>query len=170
MSLTEVRGKLAGTYSGGMKRCLDLASSLVHRPEVLFLDEPTEGLDPQSRTALWEELERVNGRYDEFLTTHYMEEADRLCGRLGIIDHGRIVASGSPDGLKRAVGSDTVMLRLEAEGGSGSPRPRLRSSAGSMTSSPSSAPIGRRPASASPLPMPRRLSQGCSAGSTRPNW
>ena len=116
MTLTEVGGKLAGTYSGGMKRRLDLASALVHRPEVLFLDEPTEGLDPQSRTALWEELERVNrAGTTMFLTTHYMEEADRLCGRLGIIDHGRIVASGSPEVLKRAVGSDTVTLRLESE-------------------------------------------------------
>ena len=118
MSLTEVAGKLAGTYSGGMKRRLDLASALVHRPQVLFLDEPTEGLDPQSRTALWEELERVNrAGTTMFLTTHYMEEADRLCGRLGIIDHGRIVASGSPADLKRAVGSDSVTLRLDAETG-----------------------------------------------------
>jgi ABC-2 type transport system ATP-binding protein len=120
MSLTAVSRKLAGTYSGGMKRRLDLASALVHRPEVLFLDEPTEGLDPQSRTALWEELERVNrAGTTMFLTTHYMEEADRLCGRLGIIDHGRIVASGSPDELKRAVGSDRVTLRLEADGADG---------------------------------------------------
>jgi ABC-2 type transport system ATP-binding protein len=117
MGLAEVGGKLAGTYSGGMKRRLDLASALVHRPDVLFLDEPTEGLDPQSRTALWEELERVNrGGTTMFLTTHYMEEADRLCGRLAIIDHGRIVASGSPDDLKRAVGSDSVTLRLAADG------------------------------------------------------
>ena len=117
MSLAEVGNKLAGTYSGGMKRRLDLASALVHRPDVLFLDEPTEGLDPQSRTALWEELERVNrGGTTMFLTTHYMEEADRLCGRLAIIDHGRIVASGSPADLKHAVGSDTVTLRLGSEG------------------------------------------------------
>src|SRR4029453_12893541 len=106
-----------GTYSGGMKRRLDLASALVHRPPVLSLDEPTEGLDPQSRAALWDELARVNANGTTmFLTTHYMEEADRLCGRLAIIDHGRIVASGSPDDLKRAVGSDTVTLRLAADG------------------------------------------------------
>jgi ABC-2 type transport system ATP-binding protein len=116
MGLAEVGGKLAGTYSGGMKRRLDLASALVHRPGVLFLDEPTEGLDPQSRAALWDELARVNGTGTTmFLTTHYMEEADRLCGRLAIIDHGRIVASGSPDDLKRAVGSDTVTLRLTVD-------------------------------------------------------
>ena len=117
MSLTEVGRKLAGTYSGGMKRRLDLASALVHRPDVLFLDEPTEGLDPQSRAALWDELARINRTGTTmFLTTHYMEEADRLCDRLAIVDHGRIVASGSPDDLKRAVGSDTVTLRLVADG------------------------------------------------------
>ena len=118
MTLTEVGGKLAGTYSGGMKRRLDLASALVHRPEVLFLDEPTEGLDWQSRTALWEELERVNrAGTTMFLTTHYMEEADRLCGRLGIIDHGRIVASGSPEALKRAVGFGHGHVAARVRGG-----------------------------------------------------
>jgi len=120
MGLAEVAGKLAGTYSGGMKRRLDLASALVHRPDVLFLDEPTEGLDPQSRAALWEELERVNqAGTTMFLTTHYMEEADRLCRRLAIIDHGRIVSSGTPEELKRAVGSDTVTLRLDSDGADG---------------------------------------------------
>jgi ABC-2 type transport system ATP-binding protein len=117
MGLADVGRKLAGTYSGGMKRRLDLASALVHRPEVLFLDEPTEGLDPQSRVALWDELARVNATGTTmFLTTHYMEEADRLCDRLAIVDHGHIVAEGSPDDLKHAVGSDTVSLRLVAEG------------------------------------------------------
>jgi ABC-2 type transport system ATP-binding protein len=120
MGLTDVGRKLAGTYSGGMKRRLDLASALVHRPDVLFLDEPTEGLDPQSRAALWDELARINGTGTTmFLTTHYMEEADRLCDRLAIVDQGRIVASGSPDDLKRAVGSDTVTLRLVADGPDG---------------------------------------------------
>jgi ABC-2 type transport system ATP-binding protein len=117
MSLAEVARKPAGTYSGGMKRRLDLATALVHQPEVLFLDEPTEGLDPQSRLALWEELARVNASGTTmFLTTHYMEEADTLCDRLAIIDHGRIVASGSPADLKRRIGSDTVTLRLAADG------------------------------------------------------
>jgi ABC-2 type transport system ATP-binding protein len=116
MALTEVAGKAAGTYSGGMKRRLDLASALVHRPQLMFLDEPTEGLDPQSRSALWEELARVNASGTTmFLTTHYMEEADRLCGRLAIIDQGRIVASGSPAALKRSIGAETVVLRLAAE-------------------------------------------------------
>ncbi|MFL5778759.1 MAG: ATP-binding cassette domain-containing protein [Chloroflexota bacterium] len=113
MALSDVGGKLAGTYSGGMKRRLDLATALVHRPEVLFLDEPTEGLDPQSRTTLWEELERINkAGTTMFLTTHYMEEADRLCERLAIIDHGKIVAEGSPTTLKRSIGGDTVVLQF----------------------------------------------------------
>jgi daunorubicin resistance ABC transporter ATP-binding subunit len=117
MGLAEAGNKLAGTYSGGMRRRLDLASALVHRPRVLFLDEPTEGLDPQSRTALWEELLRVRAAGTTmFLTTHYMEEADRLCDRLAIIDHGRIVVEGSPADLKRSVGSDTVSLTLADDG------------------------------------------------------
>ncbi len=116
-SLSDVAGKLVGTYSGGMRRRLDLASSLVHQPRVLFLDEPTEGLDPQSRTALWEELARINAAGTTmFLTTHYMEEADRLCGRVAIIDLGRIVVTGSPAELKRSIGADTVLLQLGADG------------------------------------------------------
>jgi ABC-2 type transport system ATP-binding protein len=120
MGLTDVAGRLAGTYSGGMRRRLDLASALVHRPEVLFLDEPTEGLDPQSRSALWEELERINRTGTTMiLTTHYMEEADRLCERLAIIDVGRIVVEGSPAELKRSVGADSVELRLIPNEGPG---------------------------------------------------
>jgi ABC-2 type transport system ATP-binding protein len=114
MGLTSVAKKLTGTYSGGMKRRLDLASALMHRPDVLILDEPTEGLDPQSRTALWEELERISrSGTTMLLTTHYMEEADRLCSRLAIIDNGHIVVDGSPAELKRTVGADTVVLQLE---------------------------------------------------------
>jgi ABC-2 type transport system ATP-binding protein len=96
-----------------MKRRLDLASALMHRPEVLFLDEPTEGLDPQSRTALWEELERISrAGTTMLLTTHYMEEADRLCSRLAIIDGGKIVVEGTPADLKRSLGGDTVVIQL----------------------------------------------------------
>jgi ABC-2 type transport system ATP-binding protein len=120
MGLTEVAGKLTGTYSGGMRRRLDLAAALVHRPAVLFLDEPTEGLDPQSRSALWDELRRIrDAGTTMLLTTHYMEEADSLCSRLSIIDRGRIVASGTPAELKRSVGKDTVDLRLVADDGDG---------------------------------------------------
>jgi ABC-2 type transport system ATP-binding protein len=120
MGLTSVGKKLTGTYSGGMKRRLDLASALVHRPEVLILDEPTEGLDPQSRTALWEELERISqAGTTMLLTTHYMEEADRLCTRLAIIDNGKIVIDGAPAELKRSIGADAVVLQLEPEAGGG---------------------------------------------------
>ncbi len=122
MGLTEAAGKLSGTYSGGMKRRLDLASALVHRPEVLFLDEPTEGLDPQSRLALWDELIRVNRAGTTMvLTTHYMEEADRLCERLAIIDRGKIVVEGSPAELKRSIGAETVSLRLAPPGATSVP-------------------------------------------------
>ncbi len=89
-------------YSGGMKRRLDLASALVHRPEVLFLDEPTTGLDPASRLTVWDEVRRINEQGTTiFLTTQYLEEADQLCNRLAIIDNGRIVREGTPAGLKQ---------------------------------------------------------------------
>ncbi len=118
VGLTSVGKKLTGTYSGGMKRRLDLASALMHQPELLILDEPTEGLDPQSRTALWEELERISrAGTTMLLTTHYMEEADRLCSRLAIIDNGQIVIEGAPSDLKQSVGADTVVLQLD--GGDG---------------------------------------------------
>ena len=97
-------------YSGGMKRRLDLALALVHRPSILFLDEPTTGLDPQSRTALWEEVARL-AREDEvtvFLTTQYLEEADVLADRVGIIDHGKIVAEGTPAARKAEIGRPSV--------------------------------------------------------------
>ena len=88
-------------YSGGMKRRLDLASALVHRPEVLFLDEPTTGLDPASRLTVWDEVRRINERGTTvFLTTQYLEEADQLCDRLAIIDDGQIVREGTPVALK----------------------------------------------------------------------
>jgi ABC-2 type transport system ATP-binding protein len=97
-------------YSGGMKRRLDLAMALIHRPTVLFLDEPTTGLDIQSRTALWDEVARLArvDRVTVFLTTQYLEEADALADRVGIIDHGRIVAEGTPAELKAQVGRPTV--------------------------------------------------------------
>jgi ABC-2 type transport system ATP-binding protein len=120
MGLTSAAKKLTGTYSGGMRRRLDLASALVHRPELLILDEPTEGLDPQSRTALWEELQRIGaGGTTMLLTTHYMEEADHLCSRLAIIDNGKIVVEGAPADLKRSIGADTVVLQVERAGGDG---------------------------------------------------
>jgi len=118
MGLAEVATKLTGQYSGGMKRRLDLAAALVHRPQLLILDEPTEGLDPQSRTALWEELERISrAGTTMLLTTHYMEEADRLCTRLAIIDNGKIEVDGAPADLKRGIGADTVVLQLDGADG-----------------------------------------------------
>jgi ABC-2 type transport system ATP-binding protein len=110
VGLTEAADRRVGGYSGGMKRRLDLALALVHSPRILFLDEPTTGLDPQSRAALWEEVARL--ARDEgmtvFLTTQYLEEADALADRIGIIDHGRIVAEGTPAQLKAEIGSPTV--------------------------------------------------------------
>jgi len=102
------------TYSGGMKRRLDLAASLIHGPEVLFLDEPTTGLDPVSRAQVWDEVRRLNGELGVtvFLTTQYLEEADALADRVAIIDGGRIVEEGSPSELKRAVGADVIVVDL----------------------------------------------------------
>jgi ABC-2 type transport system ATP-binding protein len=101
VELTDAGDRLIKGYSGGMKRRLDLASALVHEPEVLFLDEPTTGLDPVSRLTVWDEVRRINERGTTvFLTTQYLEEADRLCDRLAIIDDGRIVREGTPQQLK----------------------------------------------------------------------
>jgi ABC-2 type transport system ATP-binding protein len=112
-ALTDARDKRAGAYSGGMRRRLDLAQGLVHAPPLVFLDEPTTGLDPQTRTALWTHLGELRaGGTTIFLTTQYMEEADRLCSRLAIIDHGKIVVEGSPVGLKANVGGDVVTVSL----------------------------------------------------------
>ena len=110
MELTGAADRRVGGYSGGMKRRLDLALALVHRPRVLFLDEPTTGLDPQSRTALWEEVARLvkEEGMTVFLTTQYLEEADIMADRVGIIDHGEIVAEDTPAGLKAEIGRPTV--------------------------------------------------------------
>ena len=106
-----------GTYSGGMKRRLDLAAALVHNPQILFLDEPTTGLDPASRARVWAEIRRLNQQLGMtiFLTTQYLEEADELAHRVGIIDHGRIVAEGTPGELKRSVGTDVIVARVDGD-------------------------------------------------------
>jgi ABC-2 type transport system ATP-binding protein len=106
-----------GTYSGGMKRRLDLAASLVHNPEVLFLDEPTTGLDPISRAKVWDEVRRLNEQLGMtiFLTTQYLEEADHLAHRVGIINGGRLVAEGTPEELKRTVGTDLVVVEVDGD-------------------------------------------------------
>ena len=110
VGLTQAADRKVGGYSGGMKRRLDLALALAHRPRILFLDEPTTGLDIQSRLALWAEVERLarDDGVTVFLTTQYLEEADALAARVGIIDHGHIVAEGSPAALKAQVGRPTV--------------------------------------------------------------
>jgi ABC-2 type transport system ATP-binding protein len=114
VGLAEAGGRLAKTYSGGMQRRLDVALGLVHRPKVLFLDEPTTGLDPEARAELWREIERLAGEEEMtiLLTTHYLEEADRLASRLVIVDRGRIVAKGSPEDLKSELRGDTVQVQL----------------------------------------------------------
>jgi ABC-2 type transport system ATP-binding protein len=110
VGLGDAADRKVGGYSGGMKRRLDLALALVHHPRILFLDEPTTGLDIQSRTALWEEVERLakEDGVTVFLTTQYLEEADALAGRVGIIDHGHIVAEGTPAALKAEIGEPSV--------------------------------------------------------------
>jgi ABC-2 type transport system ATP-binding protein len=112
--LTEAADRQVRTYSGGMQRKLDVALGLVHRPRVLFLDEPTTGLDPEARADLWDEVERLSG--DEgltvLLTTHYLEEADRLADQLAIVDHGKVVAEGTPEALKAELRGDSVQVEL----------------------------------------------------------
>jgi ABC-2 type transport system ATP-binding protein len=105
------------TYSGGMRRRLDLAAALVHNPDILFLDEPTTGLDPTSRASVWGEVRRLNAELGMtiFLTTQYLEEADELAHRVGIIDKGRIVAEGTPAQLKHAVGTDVIVVRVDGD-------------------------------------------------------
>lgn len=115
IDLGEALDRRVGTYSGGMKRRLDLAAALVHNPDVLFLDEPTTGLDPVSRAVVWGEVRRLNEelRMTIFLTTQYLEEADELAHRVGIIDAGKIVAEGTPEALKRGVGNDVIVAEVD---------------------------------------------------------
>jgi ABC-2 type transport system ATP-binding protein len=110
-----------GTYSGGMRRRLDLAAALVHGPQVLFLDEPTTGLDPVSRARMWQEVRRLNREQGMtiFLTTQYLEEADALADRVGIIDGGRLVAEGTPEQLKRSVGNDVIVAQVDGHAAAG---------------------------------------------------
>jgi ABC-2 type transport system ATP-binding protein len=130
VDIGDALGRPISTYSGGMKRRLDLAAALVHNPDVLFLDEPTTGLDPVSRARVWEEVRRLNRELEMtiFLTTQYLEEADELADRVGIINGGRLVAEGSPTELKRSIGNDVIFARLD--GNAAPARPAVQSLAG----------------------------------------
>jgi ABC-2 type transport system ATP-binding protein len=112
--LADAADRLVKTYSGGMQRRLDIAMGLLHRPQVLFLDEPTTGLDPEARAEMWREIERLAGEelMTILITTHYMEEADRLASRLAIVDRGRVVIDGTPAGLKSDLEGDTIQIEL----------------------------------------------------------
>jgi ABC-2 type transport system ATP-binding protein len=117
VELSEFGRKKVQTYSGGMRRRLELAAGLIHRPKVLFLDEPTLGLDVQTRTATWDYIRALKKEYGMtlFMTTHYLEEADALCDRVSIIDHGHIIVTGNPEELKNALGGDLVTLRIKED-------------------------------------------------------
>ncbi len=111
LELEEAADRQTGTYSGGQRRRLDIGLGLMHRPQLLFLDEPTTGLDPQSRARMWEEVKRLkDSGTTVFLTTHYLDEADALCDRLAIIDHGKLVAEGTPAELKKEIAGDVVTI------------------------------------------------------------
>jgi ABC-2 type transport system ATP-binding protein len=114
VDLQDVADKRAETFSGGMQKRLDTATVLVHRPPVVFLDEPTTGLDPEARLRVWDYFEKINNRGTTvFLTTQYLEEADQLCDRLAVLENGQIIAEGTPDSLKAAVGRETLTVALE---------------------------------------------------------
>ena len=117
LDLVSAADRPTGTYSGGMRRRLDVGLGIVHRPQVLFLDEPTTGLDPQARARMWDEIKRLRDQGTTvFLTTHYLEEADALADRLAIIDHGKIVAEGTSSQLKQKVAGDVVTIGVDGAG------------------------------------------------------
>ena len=117
LDLVEAADRTCQTYSGGMRRRLNIGIGMVHRPALLFLDEPTTGLDPQARARLWEEIRKLRDTGTTvFLTTHYLEEADALCDQLAIIDHGKIVAQGSPDALKHEIAGDVLTIGVNGHG------------------------------------------------------
>ena len=173
VGLTEAADRRVRGYSGGMKRRLDLALALVHRPRILFLDEPTTGLDIQSRTALWEEVRRLakDDGVTVFLTTQYLEEADVLADRVGIIDHGKIVAEGTPEALKAEIGRPTVEMVPADPGGRGPGRDDPRRASASRSPRCAAWRYGSpaRPTSrASSAPSTPSTSRSASSSSTRP--
>ena len=116
VELSDRQHDSVNTYSGGMRKRLDIAGGLLHRPKVLFLDEPTLGLDIQTRYKIWEYIKKIHKEYEMsiFLTTHYMEEADRLCDNISIIDHGKIKVTNSPVSLKNALGNDVIVFEVDS--------------------------------------------------------
>mgnify|MGYP005832816347 CR=1 FL=1 len=118
VKLEDAADRMVKTYSGGMRKRLELAEGLIHRPKVLFLDEPTLGLDVQTRAVMWDYIRELKRKHSMtvFMTTHYLEEADSLCDRIGIIDYGRIMALDTPDTLKRSLGGDVLQIRVEGDG------------------------------------------------------
>ncbi|HEX9624436.1 MAG TPA: ATP-binding cassette domain-containing protein [Streptosporangiaceae bacterium] len=124
--LGEFADRRIGTYSGGQRRRLDVALGVIHSPQVIFLDEPTTGLDPQSRARMWQEVRRLRDQgMTIFLTTHYLDEADALCDRISIIDGGLIVAEGTPSDLKHEISGDVVIVDLAAPDTAGAPEPAI---------------------------------------------
>jgi ABC-2 type transport system ATP-binding protein len=117
LGLADAADRIAKGYSGGMQRRLDIAMALVHEPEVMFLDEPTTGLDPEARADMWQEIRRLSGEkgITVLLTTHYLEEADQLASRLAIVDRGKVAGEGTPDELKRELRGDAIQVELAAE-------------------------------------------------------
>ncbi|MFY1689892.1 ATP-binding cassette domain-containing protein [Plantactinospora sp. WMMB782] len=112
--LTEYADRKCKTYSGGQRRRVDIALGIIHQPKIVFLDEPTTGLDPQSRAHMWDEIRRLRAEgMTVFITTHYLDEADALCDRIAIMDHGEIVAEGTPAELKREISGDVVLVTIE---------------------------------------------------------
>ena len=117
IELSDKQNDSVVTYSGGMRKRLDIAGGLLHHPKVLFLDEPTVGLDIQTRRKIWEYIKKIHKEFDMtiFLTTHYMEEADQLCDRIGIIDHGQIQIIDTPENMKNAMGNEVISLKFESQ-------------------------------------------------------
>jgi ABC-2 type transport system ATP-binding protein len=162
LDLLDAADRTCKTYSGGMRRRLNIGIGMVHRPAVLFLDEPTTGLDPHARARLWEEIRKLRETGTTvFLTTHYLEEADALCDRLAIIDHGRIVAEGTPDELKHEIAPCGTRRRSRSAAGQPASASRL------LRVAPEDAPQARRPARSAAWrsalcrakPIPRLLRQ-----------
>ena len=166
LDLAEFADRKVKTYSGGQRRRLDVALGIIHEPEVLFLDEPSTGLDPQNRANLWDHIRALCDRGTTiFLTTHYLEEADSLCDRLVIMDHGEIVVEGTPRDLKREVAGDAVVLSLRDEDGATARATALLGTQPYVRESPTRATCCASTSRTAAPPCPR--SSGCSTPSRR---